>query len=87
MGSETKVSSAKCKFLAGSAATAAGAAFAISGVTLLSERAEAFFNMGAFGKKPSAGTGQTPNGYAIGRSLRFNSATGIEFRSGVRSCF
>jgi hypothetical protein len=69
--SEMKVS--RRKFLAGSAATAAGAAVATSGISLLSERAEAFFNMGAFWKKP-AGNGQTSNGYAIGQSLRFNSA-------------
>jgi hypothetical protein len=59
------------KFLAGSAATAAGAAVATSGISLLSERAEAFFNMGAFWKKP-VGNGQTSNGYSIGQSLRFN---------------
>jgi hypothetical protein len=61
------------KFLAGSAATAAGAAVATSGISLLSERAEAFFNMGAFWKKP-VGSGQTSNGYTIGQSLRFNLA-------------
>jgi hypothetical protein len=61
------------KFLAGSAATAAGAAVASSGISLLSERAEAFFNMGAFWKKP-VGSGQTSNGYTIGQSLRFNPA-------------
>jgi hypothetical protein len=59
------------KFLTGSAATAAGTAVASSGISLLSERAEAFFNMGAFWKKP-VGSGQTSNGYTIGQSLRFN---------------
>jgi hypothetical protein len=59
------------KFLAGSSVTVASAAVATSGISLLSERAEAFFNMGAFWKKP-AGNGQTSNGYTIGQSLRFN---------------
>jgi hypothetical protein len=68
------------KFLAGSAATAAGAAVATSGISLLSERAEAFFNVGAFWKKPNSGTGQTSNGYLIGQSLRFN-ATNSSFLS------
>jgi hypothetical protein len=67
--SEMRVS--RRKFLTGSAATAAGAAVATSGISLLSERAEAFFNMGAFWKKP-VGSGQTSNGYTIGQSLRFN---------------
>jgi hypothetical protein len=66
---EMKVS--RRKFLTGSAATAAGAAVASSGISLLSERAEAFFNAGAFWKKP-AGSGQTSNGYTIGQSLRFS---------------
>jgi hypothetical protein len=70
--SEMRVS--RRKFLTGSAAAAAGAAVATSGVTLLSERAEAFFNVGAFWKKP-AGSGQTSNGYTIGQSLRFNSTS------------
>jgi hypothetical protein len=51
----------------------AGAAVA-SGITLLSERAEAFFNMGAFWKRPNTGSGQTSNGYTIGQSLRLSSA-------------
>jgi hypothetical protein len=58
------------KFLAGSSVTVASAAVATSGISFLSERAEAFFNMGAFWKKP-AGNGQTSNGYTIGQSLRF----------------
>jgi hypothetical protein len=66
------------KFLLSSSATVAGAAVATSGITLLSERAEAFFNMGAFWKKP-AGNGQTSNGYSIGQSLRFSSANTAYF--------
>jgi hypothetical protein len=69
--SEMKVS--RRKFLTGSAATAGAAAVATSGISLLSERAEAFFNAGAFWKKP-VGSGQTSNGYTIGQSLRFSSA-------------
>jgi hypothetical protein len=61
------------KFLAGSSATVAGVAVATSGISLLSERAEAFFNVGAFWKKP-VGNGQTSNGYSIGQSLRIRTA-------------
>jgi hypothetical protein len=56
------------KFLLGSAATAAGAA-----LTTAPEKADAFFNLLGFMKKP-AGNGQTSNGYSIGQSLRFISA-------------
>jgi hypothetical protein len=70
--SDTKSKLSRRKFLAGSSVTVAGAAVATSGISLLSERAEAFFNMGAFWKKP-VGSGQTSNGYTIGQSLRFNS--------------
>jgi hypothetical protein len=63
------------KFLVGSSVTVAGAAVATSGISLLSERAEAFFNMGAFWKKP-VGNGQTSNGYTIGQSLRFDRTRG-----------
>jgi hypothetical protein len=40
----------------------------------MGQRAEAFFNAGAFWKKPS-GSGQTSNGYTIGQSLRFNGSS------------
>jgi hypothetical protein len=59
------------KFLAGSAAAATGAV-----VVAQAERAEAFFNMGAFWKKPNTSSGQTSNGYTIGQSLRLNYSSG-----------
>jgi hypothetical protein len=70
------------KFLTGSAATAAGAAVATSGISLFSERAEAFFNMGAFWKKPM-GNGQTSNSYMIGQSLRSNGTNAFLTRTPV----